>query len=57
MHVHVHSKDGEAKFWLDPNVELARNYQLKQSDLRQIETTIKAHRDEFIEAWKGHFGS
>ena len=25
MHVHVHSGDGEAKFWLEPEIELARN--------------------------------
>jgi hypothetical protein len=56
MHVHVRSKDGEAKFWLDPNIELAKNHHLKPSELRQIETTIKAHCDEFIEAWKDHFG-
>ena len=24
-HVHVASPDGEAKFWLDPEIELARN--------------------------------
>jgi hypothetical protein len=25
-HVHVVSNDGEAKFWLEPDLELARNY-------------------------------
>ena len=25
-HVHVFCPDGEAKFWLDPKIELAQNY-------------------------------
>lgn len=28
MHVHVHCGDGEAKFWLEPKVALAKNYGL-----------------------------
>ncbi|CAO5008466.1 hypothetical protein MICAER10613_005880 [Microcystis aeruginosa] len=28
MHVHVHCAEGEAKFWLEPQIELARNYNL-----------------------------
>jgi hypothetical protein len=26
MHVHVDVADGEAKFWLEPKIELAENY-------------------------------
>ena len=25
MHVHVHHAEGEAKFWLEPEIELAQN--------------------------------
>lgn len=25
LHVHVHCADGEAKFWLEPEIELAQN--------------------------------
>lgn len=28
MHVHVQSSVGEAKFWLEPEIELAQNYGL-----------------------------
>ena len=31
MHVHIHCGDGEAKFWLEPQIELARNYRLSDS--------------------------
>lgn len=26
MHVHVFCERGEAKFWLSPNIDLARNF-------------------------------
>jgi hypothetical protein len=26
LHIHVQSADGEAKFWIEPQIELARNY-------------------------------
>jgi len=28
MHVHVHCGHGEAKFWMEPDIELAQNYGL-----------------------------
>jgi hypothetical protein len=30
MHVHVSTADGEAKFWLEPEIELAANYGLPE---------------------------
>jgi hypothetical protein len=56
VHVHVRSGDGEAKFWLKPQIELAVNHGLRSSELRDIETIIEAHYDELIAAWKTHFG-
>ena len=43
MHVHVISGDGEAKFWLEPAVELAKNYNYSSGQLRTIESLIEAH--------------
>lgn len=31
MHIHVHHEEGEAKFWLEPEVALANNYQAAPS--------------------------
>ena len=36
LHIHVQSPDGEAKFWIEPNIELARNYQLSAQDLSRV---------------------
>jgi Domain of unknown function (DUF4160) len=37
MHVHIVSEDGEAKFWLEPEIELARNYRYSRKQLKVIE--------------------
>jgi hypothetical protein len=55
IHVHVATSDGVAKFWLEPIVALANFYNLKTKDLRNIETIIKEHEDEFKFAWHRHF--
>ena len=56
-HVHVSCADGEAKWWLEPNVELAYNYQLKARQLRETEDLIREHLQEISDAWNIHFGS
>jgi len=57
MHVHVYCEDGEAKFWLEPDIELARNYRLSRLQLKQIERIIEEHYDELTSAWQTHFRS
>jgi hypothetical protein len=54
-HVHVYSADGEAKFWLEPKLELAKNYRLTKIQLKAVEAIIQGHYDEFKTAWNGHF--
>ena len=55
MHVHVQSENGEAKFWLTPELELARNFRLSRVELREAEEIIEAHHDDFTTAWAKHF--
>ena len=55
MHVHVYSERGEAKFWLEPELELAMNSGLPKHDLRLAEKIIEEHYDEFIRAWRRYF--
>jgi hypothetical protein len=57
MHVHVLSADGEAKFWLEPDIQIAKNYRLNQQQLGQIRSILEEHRDELVRAWRQHFGS
>ena len=55
-HVPVMSENGEAKYWLEPQLELAKNHQLSRTELREIELIIEAHFDELKTAWNAHFG-
>jgi diadenosine tetraphosphate (Ap4A) HIT family hydrolase len=55
MHVHIVSRDGEAKFWLEPEIELARNYQYSRKQLKEIESLMETHYNELISAWRQHF--
>jgi len=54
-HVHVSCADGEAKFWLDPAVELARNYGLSQVQIGEMQKIVEDRKDELIRAWRSHF--
>lgn len=54
-HIHIYCGDGEAKFWLDPQIELARNYRLSKVQLKEIEAIIEAHYDELKAAWDEYF--
>jgi hypothetical protein len=56
MHVHVHSPRGEAKFWMEPDIELVRTHGFLWSELTSIEKLIREHQDEIRKAWKAHFG-
>jgi hypothetical protein len=57
MHVHVQHANGEAKFWLEPQIELAQNYRLSQRQLNSALRLIGEHEDEIRAAWQAHFGS
>lgn len=55
MHVHVQHADGEAKYWLEPMLELAQNDGLTRQQLRRVQSLIEEHVDEFRRAWQEHF--
>lgn len=54
-HVHVQHAEGEAKFWIEPNVELAANFSLKPKQLAEAQNVIEEHLDEIRNAWVKHF--
>ena len=57
MHVHIYCGDGEAKFWLKPQIELARNHGLSRKQLKNIEMIIEKRKDEITNAWQKYFQS
>ena len=57
MHVHVQCADGEAKFWLEPKIEVAHNYGLNERQVRSAQALIEAHADVIRSSWATHFSS
>ena len=55
MHVHVYSPDGQAKFWLEPEVSLARNHGLRSSEVTRLMRVVEERRDDIAKAWREHF--
>ena len=54
-HIHIISQDGEAKFWLEPEIELAKNFKFKRRELKEIEKLIEDNYDKIIRAWEEYF--
>ena len=51
MHVHVAHPDGEAKFRLDPDVELATQTGLAKHVPGEAQQLVEDHRQEIIDAF------
>lgn len=56
MHVHVAHPDGEAKFWLSPEIEVAAAVGMSQHQLSEAEEIVRRHEEEIRHAWTRHFG-
>ncbi len=57
MHVHVSSGDGEAKFWLEPEIALAENCGLSPRIIRELQSVVEKQRYDIIQHWHDHFGT
>jgi hypothetical protein len=53
---HIACAGGEAKYWLSPEIELAKNYGLPRYRLKEIEEIIEVHYEEFKSAWAERLG-
>lgn len=56
IHIHVAHTDGEAKFWLEPSIELALNKGLNSKQVSEALLLVQQHREEILNAWQSHFG-
>ena len=54
-HVHVQHVEGEAKFWLEPELAVAHNYGLSGARLSTALRLVQEHQDEILAAWNTHF--
>jgi uncharacterized protein DUF4160 len=55
-HVHVQHASGEAKFWLEPQVELAVDYGLGSTRINAARRIIEERVDDIRAAWTKRFG-
>ncbi|MFQ5745873.1 MAG: DUF4160 domain-containing protein [Gemmatimonadota bacterium] len=55
LHVHVSGPSGEAKLWLEPRIEVARNHSMTPNDLRKALRIVEERADEIRTAWREHF--
>jgi hypothetical protein len=55
MHVHIIGPNGEAKFWIEPDIALAEHSGLDSRTLTHIENQIRGRIGEIIDAWNRHF--
>lgn len=56
MHIHVVKAENEAKYWLEPQIELAENYGFDSKELKQIEALVIENGDDFKEKYARHIG-
>jgi len=56
LHVHVQAPEGEAKFWLEPVVELALSKGLRTIELTELKRVVEERQNEIRDHWQRHFG-
>ncbi|AEF47337.1 hypothetical protein SerAS12_4241 [Serratia sp. AS12] len=54
-HIHFRDTGTEAKFWLTPVVQLARNDGFNSRVLKELAGIIEDHQSLFLEAWNEYF--
>jgi hypothetical protein len=54
-HIHVRKAGAEAKLWLVPQVQLARNDGFDARTLRYIVGIVTDHREQLTRAWNDYF--
>jgi len=57
MHVHVQGQNGEAKFWLEPTIELAQHVGLSRREINEALRLVQEHENEIRSTWLKHFPS
>jgi len=56
MHIHVVKAENEAKFWLEPAVELAENFGFNSKEIKKITKMVETYGNEFKQQFAVHIG-
>ena len=54
MHIHVFKDECEAKFWLEPLVELDYNNGFKTKELKLITSIVNDNEEQFKKKYRKH---
>lgn len=55
MHVHVKGAEGDAKFWIHPNVKLVESDGFDARTLRELTRVIEDNKELIERTWNEHF--
>jgi hypothetical protein len=53
VHVHIRSAECEAKVWVEPEIEVAKNYGFSEKQLREIIKIIKRNEGKIRRGFTG----
>ncbi|GHT17467.1 hypothetical protein AGMMS4956_20950 [Bacteroidia bacterium] len=56
IHIHIFKAEKEAKYWLEPIIELEYNYGFSSKELQKILQIIIQNETEFKQKYKKHIG-
>jgi hypothetical protein len=57
VHIHIISPDGEAKVWLEPEIDLAMSKGLSDMEINKILKTVREFKEDIYAKWNKHFRS
>jgi hypothetical protein len=55
IHIHVSKGDAEAKFWIEPIIELDYSEDFNPAELRFIKSTLAQNKNLIIQKWNEYF--
>lgn len=56
MHIHVIKDKIEAKFWLEPNIEVAYKGDFSQHEINKIQSIVELYAEYFKKQYQLHIG-
>jgi hypothetical protein len=56
VHIHAESPEGEAKFWLYPEVHVANSTGFDRKSLSELLRVVTEHRSRIEKMWHEYFG-
>ena len=56
-HIHIRKGESTAKWWLEPEIKLARSYQFRSDELKELEKQIRANEHLIKEKWNEYFNT